>query len=71
MIKFDLEDPKSYREACISDKYGIAVYTKMGNQKESWAINVVSIETKPLPDSYFKLPAGWKKITLRELGLKD
>ena len=62
MIKFG-ED----REACVSDKYGIAVYEKMKYEDprrgtEEITFNVVKIDTADVPDSSFELPKGIEKM---------
>lgn len=66
MIKFS-ED----REACVSDKYGIAVYYKIkfedprkpGEIQET-IFNLVKIEESEILDSEFELPQGVKKMSL-------
>ncbi len=63
LIKFD-----DSREACVSDKYGIAVYHKLvapnpknPAEKQEVALNLVKIDTTDIPDSTFDLPSGVKK----------
>ena len=66
MIKFG-----DTREACVSDKYGIAVYHKLTTpnpQKpgvtDELTLNLVKIDTNDIPDSTFELPSGVKKADL-------
>lgn len=66
LIKFSDE-----REACISDKYGIAVYQKIiaddikhPGQKQKTTINLVKIDTSDIDDSTFELPSGVKKMDM-------
>ena len=60
------------REACISDKYGIAVYQKMkikslrGKEQEI-ITNLVKIEIKDNPNSTFDLPQGVKKSSFESV----
>lgn len=69
LIKFG-ED----REACVSDEYGIAVYHKLttddikhpGNTMVS-ELNLVKIDTTPIPDSTFDLPSGVKKTSMDDM----
>ena len=63
LIKFD-----DSREACVSDKYGIAVYHKLvapnpknPAEKQEVALNLVKVDTADIPDSTFDLPSGVKK----------
>lgn len=68
MIKFD-----DGREACISDKYGIAVYQRidMPNPKtkqiEENTFNVISIDTTELADSTFEIPSDYKLMSFETL----
>ena len=66
LIKFSNE-----REACISDKYGIAVYqnavfddVKRPGEKQETTINLVKIDTSDIPDSTFDLPKGVEKMDM-------
>ena len=66
LIKFSDE-----REACISDKYGIAVYQKIitddikhPGQKQETTINLVKIDTSNIDDSTFELPSCVMKIDM-------
>ena len=64
LIKLDNE-----REACVSDKYGIAVYHKMNGKTlrgktQTIITNLVKIEIKDIPNSTFDLPPGVKKADL-------
>lgn len=60
------------REACISEKYGIAVYSKLKtknskNNSIEITTNVTSIDVNDIPNSLVNLPKDKSKITRREL----
>ena len=66
LIKFSDE-----REACISDKYGMAVYQKMiigdiknPEAKKEIILNVLKIDTSNIEDSTFELPNGVEKVSM-------
>ncbi len=69
MIKFE-----NSREACVSDKYGIAVYHKLSvpmpqkpGENLNVILNLVKIDTTDIPESTFELPSGMKKIDINTL----
>ena len=60
------------REACISEKYGIAVYSKLHtkdskNNPIELITNVTKIDVSDFSDTLVKLPKDKSKITRREL----
>lgn len=54
-------------EACISDKYGIAVYHKITSEKGEMIIDLVKVETTDIPESEFELPQGVRKMNLDQM----
>lgn len=56
-------------EFCVSDKYGMAVYSKMTDKvkNQTIEINVKKIDNTPLSDSDVSLPAGIKKMSMEDL----
>ena len=69
MIKFD-----DSREACVSDKYGIAVYHKLSApnpQKRGVTsevvTNLVKVDISDIPDSTFDLPSGVQKADMETM----
>lgn len=67
MIKFGTD-----REACVSDKYGIAVYHKLKLQEpkagqDEISINLVKVDTSDIPDATFELPDGVKKADMNTM----
>ena len=54
-------------EACISDKYGIAVYHKVKTEKGELEINLIKIDTTNLSESEFELPQGVKKMDFEKM----
>ena len=59
---------KAGGEACISDKYGIAVYLKINTpEKGDIEYNVKTILNNSLNDSDLDLPEGVKKISMADL----
>lgn len=56
-------------EACISDKYGVAVYMKVVNPKNNDIVetNVKSIKTGNIDEKDINLPEGMKKVAMSDL----
>ena len=56
-------------EACISDKYGVAVYMKIVNPKNNDIVetNVKSIKTGNIAEENINLPEGMKKVAMADL----
>lgn len=73
MINFG--DNEFGREACISEKYGIAVYSKLRtrdsrNNPIELVTNVTKIDVTDISDSLINLPKDKSKITRRELNAR-
>ncbi len=54
-------------EACVSDKYGIAVYHKVHTDKGDFEINLVKVDTTDVADTEFELPSGVTKMNFDQL----
>lgn len=55
-----------YIDVCVSDKYGIAVYSNSKKIMQE-TVNVTKIDTSDIKDSVFELPKGMKKETYADL----
>lgn len=54
-------------EACVSDKYGFAVYHKINSEKGDVIIDLVKVETTDIPESEFELPQGVSKMNIDQM----
>lgn len=54
-------------EACVSDKYGIAVYHKIHTSKGDVEINLAKVNTTDIADAEFELPNGVTKMNLDQM----
>ena len=65
MMTYKLE---SGYEACVSDKYGIAVYAKVNTKKQGLVeINAKKIDNTPVSEQEVELPSGMKVVSMYDL----